>query len=190
MMPDEYDQSSLETVGDKPSDLSLRGTNRTASKAGSDVNSTHNSGSLSEDTDDESAGGDEKNVESNQPPKDPPMHGKGSKSEQHVDIIVKPHYGYRENLNDRVWYNFCTFEQASFSNGVWLTNRVRNKSFEGLREEVQKIRKHYDIYREYNDVSAICDTFLNSYSKAEDMPWKSDLETQIGKPICLMKELL
>lgn len=179
--------SSLEQVRDELECLSLSGTKRSASDAGFN---SYRTASPFDGSDDESVGGDEKHVESNQPPKDHPMHGKGSKSEQPVDIIVKPHYGYREIRNDRVWYTFCTFGEAFFSmGGLELSDHLRWDSFDGLREHVQKIRDHYDIYREHNDVSAICDTFFKSYSKAEDMPWISDLGTQIGKPICSMKKL-
>jgi hypothetical protein len=181
------DQSSLASVGNKLSDLSLGDTNRTASKAGSDVNSTHKSGSLSDESDDKSVGGDGKGGESNQPPRDPAMHGKGSKSEQPVEIIVKPHYGYRENRNGQEWYVFCTFDQAPFSwTGITMQNHLQRDTWDGLRKEVEFMRDRYHGFRQYNRVSEICDRFLEQYSKPEDMPWRSELEKVNGQPIALL----
>jgi hypothetical protein len=175
-------RSSLDTVGDQLSKLSL-GSKRTASEAG---HFTYRTASPSEDSDDESVGGDGKGVEGDQPPKDPAMHGKGSKSEQPVDIIVKPHYGYRENRNGQEWYVFCSFDQAPFSwTGITMQNHLQRDTWDGLRKEVEFMRDRYHGFRQYNRVSEICDRFLEQYSKPEEMPWKSELEKEIG-PIALL----
>jgi hypothetical protein len=175
-------RSSLEQVRDGLECLSLSGTKRSASDAGFD---SYRTASPFNDSDDESVGGDGKGAESDQPPKDPAMDGKRPKLENPVEMIVKPHYGYRDIRNERVWYKFCTFQPAFFENGLWLSNHLRRESFEELRETVVGIRYRYNPSRHRNHVSAICDIFLSQYSNAEEMPWKTDL-TQIGQPITLI----